>query len=35
MDSILDSTTDSASAGLSLGEELAFLRRRVKELERM
>jgi hypothetical protein len=32
--SILDCTTDSASAGLSLGEELAFLRRRVKELER-
>ena len=33
--SILDNTADSASAGLSLGEELAFLRRRVKELERM
>jgi hypothetical protein len=33
--SILDSTADSASAGLSLAEELAFLRRRVKELERL
>ena len=32
--SILDNSTDSASAGLSLAEELHFLRRRVKDLER-
>lgn len=32
--SILDNSMDSAAGGLSLVEELSFLRRRVKELER-